>query len=233
MAKIPLLLLPGLNATFRLWQPQIKALSDMADIWVPDTTRHDAIANLAASILAEAPPRFALGGLSMGGYVAFEIMRRAPERVMRLALVDTQARPGDAASTQQRLRLIDLALRGGVDKVLAASPWTALVAPSRADDRALGAIIEGMARDIGAQAYARQQRLIMNRPDSRPTLAAITVASLVIVGEQDPVTPPDLSREMASGIAGARIEIIPDCGHLSSLECPEAVSRALRQWLLG
>jgi pimeloyl-ACP methyl ester carboxylesterase len=232
-ARTPLVLLPGLNLTARLWQDQIEALSDIAEPFVPDLTRHDRISDLARSVLEEAPRRFALAGLSMGGYVAFEILRQAPERVERLALLNTQARADTPEATDKRRRLIELARSGEFERALTVLSWTDLVARTRSADDSLEAVIYGMAEEVGPEGFVRQELAIIHRIDSRPTLGTITCPTLVVAGDDDRIIPPALSEEMASGIAGAQLEHIADCGHLSAIERPEAVSAAMRRWLVG
>lgn len=231
MSKPPFVLLPALACDARLWRAQVDHLTDVATCWVPDLTVAESIGDLADAVLAQAPPRFALAGVSMGGYVAFEIIRRAPGRVARLALFDTQARGETAESTEKRTRLIDLARAGAFSKVLSQASWRDMVARVRAGDLELGDLVEDMARGVGAEAYIRQQRAIMSRPDSRPDLAAIGCPTLIGVGDDDRITPPPLAEEMASALPGARLVTFEACGHLSPIERPEAVNAALRGWL--
>jgi pimeloyl-ACP methyl ester carboxylesterase len=231
--RIPLLLLPGLNTTARLYEAQVEALADIIDPMVADLTRHATMGALATDVLAKAPPRFALAGLSMGGYVAFEIMRRAPDRVDRLALLDTQARPDTPEATARRRRLVKFAEAGDFETVLTLLAWTDLVATTRASDDSLEAIIYGMGREIGPEAFVRQEEAIIGRPDSRPMLPRIACPTLVLVGDDDRITPPALAEEMAEGIPDAWLIVVEDCGHLSALERPLAVNVALREWLLS
>jgi pimeloyl-ACP methyl ester carboxylesterase len=230
-AKTPLVLLPGLNCTRRLFEAQIDALDDVAVAVVPDLTGADSIADLASGVLASAPEHFALAGLSMGGYVAFEIMRRAPQRVLRLALLDTQAAPDTEEATAKRRRLIALAEKGEFEAVLTLLSWTDLVARTRAADDSLEAVIYGMAEETGPAAFVRQETAIIARPDSRPDLPHIRCPTLVLVGDDDRITPPSAARAMAEAIPGAELVIVPDCGHLSALERPAEVSAAMRRWL--
>ncbi len=232
MAKSPLVLLPGLLCDRALWAPQIEALADVAEVSVADLTQADSMADMAAAVLAAAPARFALAGLSMGGYVAFEVLRRAPERVLRLALLDTSARADTPEQTQARRDLIALTQQGdfkGVTPRLLPR-W---VHPSRVGDAALVETVTAMTRRVGRDAFIRQQTAIMNRPDSRPGLAAISCPTLVLCGREDQSTPVDRHREIAADIANARLVIVPECGHLSTLERPETVNRELRAWLAG
>lgn len=229
-ARLPLVLLPGLLCDARLWGHQVLHLADMADITVPDLTGADSLAALAGQVLARAPDRFALAGLSMGGYLAFEIIRQAPDRVARLCLLDTTARPDTAEQLERRMGLIRLA-EGGRFASVPGLLLPNLVHPDRLADEALATTITAMALDTGAEAFCRQQRAIMGRPDSRPALARITVPTLCIVGGEDAITPPDRAEEMAAAIPGARVAVVERCGHLSTLEQPDAVTALMRQWL--
>lgn len=226
----PLLLVPGLGCTARLYAPQVGALADVAEAQIVDHGRHDTIAEIATAALSAAPPRFALGGLSMGGYVAFEVMRQAPERILRLALLDTMARPDSPAIRERRLRQLALIGDGRYGEVTEAL-LPVLVHPDRLADAGLVAVVREMADDTGPERFARQMRAIMGRADSRPTLGSIRCPTLVLVGAKDALTPPEVAREMHEAIAGSRLVVVPDCGHLSTLERPEAVTAALRAWL--
>lgn len=225
-----LLMIPGLLCNAELFEAQRVALARSVECTVADHARAASMADIARQILAEAPATFALAGLSMGGYVAFEILRRAPERVERLALIDTSARPDLPEQTENRERLVGLARRKGIT-VPAREMYPKLVAPSRQNDIALRAVFTRMAEATGVDGFARQQGAIAGRPDSRPLLGAIACPTLVIVGDEDTLTPPDVAREMASAIPGARLGVVTGCGHLSSLEAPQAVSDLLRDWL--
>jgi pimeloyl-ACP methyl ester carboxylesterase len=213
-----------------LWAPQIAALSDIADCTVADHTRHDTMEGIARAILAAAPERFALAGLSMGGYISYEIVRQAPERVERLALLDTGSRADTPERTAARRDLLATAEREGVAHAQELL-MPALIHPARLADQALVDTILQMAADTGLEAFQRQEAAIIGRPDNRPLLPGIRCPTLVLVGEQDALTPPELAREIAAGIPGAKLAIVPDCGHLSTLERPEAVNSALRAWL--
>jgi pimeloyl-ACP methyl ester carboxylesterase len=229
-AKIPLMLLPGLLCDRALWEPQLAGLDDIAEMAVADLTRADSVAGMAEGVLAAAPARFALAGLSMGGYVSFEIMRRAPERVTRLALLDTSARPDTPDRMQSRRDLIALAQQGnfkGVTPKLLPS-W---IHPARMNDAALVETVTTMTQRIGRDAFVRQQTAIMGRPDSRPGLSRINCPTLVLCGREDAATPVEVHREIAADIATARLVIVPECGHLSTLERPDEVNRELRRWL--
>ena len=226
----PVVLVPGLGCSARLYAPQAPALWRFGPVTVADHTRDETMDGVAARILAAAPPRFALAGLSMGGYIAFAILRRAAERVVKLALLDTSARPDTTEQAERRKTLIDLARSGRfaeVNEIL----WPLVVHRARHGDAALKSVFLAMADDVGAEAFVRQQTALMGRPDSRPMLASIRCPTLVLVGDADELTPPDRSEEMAAAIPGAHLVTVPDCGHLSTLERPEAVTAALVDWI--
>jgi len=228
--SLPILLVPGLTCSARLYAAQIPALWRFGPVAVAAHTHDDTMEAIARRILADAPPRFALAGLSMGGYIALEIMRQAPERVDRLALLDTNARDDSPEAQEKRRANIALADGGRFDEAIELV-WPMLVHPDRHNDALLKQIHVAMCHDVGAEAYVRQQRAILGRMDSRPLLAAIRCPTLVLVGEQDELTPPFLSEEMAAGIPGAKLVTVPHCGHLSTLEQPDAVNAALVEWM--
>ena len=211
----------------------MQALGDIADPLIGDTRRHASLSGMAAAIIEASPRHFAMAGLSMGGYLAFEIFRQAPERVERIALLDTQARVDSPEGAEKRRRLICLAESGDFEAALTVLAWTDLVATTRASDDSLEAVVYGMAREVGPEAFIRQETAILGRLDSRPTLAQIECPALVLVGDDDRITPPHLSAEIAAGLAQARHVIVRDCGHLSTIERPDDVSAAMRAWLLA
>lgn len=230
MSRPPLLLIPGLLCDARLWQHQLAALADVADMTVGDHSTHDNLYEIAATLLTKAPPRFAVAGLSMGGYIAFELLRQAPERITHLALINTAARPDSPEKRQRRLDFMALATRGrfrGVSHAL----LPLLIHRDRLDDRELAGTVSAMARDSGVEAYLRESRAIVDRPDSVPMLAGITCPTVVIGGLQDQLTPPECQQEIADGIAGAELILLDRCGHLAPLEHPDAVNAALRKLL--
>jgi pimeloyl-ACP methyl ester carboxylesterase len=226
----PIVLIPGLLLTARFYVEQLPALWRFGPVTIADHTRADSMETIAEQILATAPPRFALAGLSMGGYLGFEVMRQAPERVTRLALLDTSARPDTLEQTQGRRELMELADAGRLDEV-AEHLLKLFVHPDRYADEPLCATVREMARATGPEAFVRQETAIIGRPDSRPDLAAIRCPTLVLVGDGDVLTPPQLSVELAEGIAGARLVTVEHCGHLTALERPEEVTHALVEWM--
>lgn len=230
MRPIPLVLLPGLLCDAALWRHQSESLADLADIRVADVTRDDQVAAAAARVLATAPDEFALAGLSLGGYVAFEILRQAPDRVRRLALVGSSARADPPEKFRLRQDLITLAgtgeFRGVTPRLL-----PRLIHPERLGDAALAETILSMAERVGRDAFLRQERLAMMRPDSRHDLALIHCPTLVVCGRQDALTPLEESVEMAEKLPRGTLIIIEECGHLAPLERPQAVSALFRYWL--
>ncbi|MHB8667594.1 MAG: alpha/beta fold hydrolase [Burkholderiales bacterium] len=231
MKRSSLVLVPGLLCDAQLWRPQVEHLADIADVWIADHTRSDTMAGVARDVLADAPfERFALAGLSMGGYIALEIMRQAPQRVARLALLDTVAGAELPEQTLRRMKFIALAGRGEFAQVTEIL-LPLLIHPSRLEQRALTGVVRAMAQNTGAEAFVRQEKAIISRSDSRGLLAAIDCPTLVLCGRQDALTPMARHEEIAAGIRGARLEVIDDCGHLSTLEKPAEVNAALRRWL--
>ena len=229
-----LILLPGLLCDRALWEPQISALSDACVPWVADLARDNSFASMAARVLAEAPAqRFALAGLSMGGYVAMEIMRQAPERVTRLALLDTRATSDTSEETARRHELMRLAQTERGFTPITTRMLPLLVHPARVEDEPLVRMIGEMAERIGAEVYVRHQNAIMSRPDFRLDLPRIGCPTLVLCGREDALTPLERHEEIARLIPTARLVIIERCGHLSTLERPHEVNVALRDWLVG
>ena len=230
--RVPLALLPGLLCDARLWAPQVEALADLAEPWVADLTTQNDVGAMAESVLSAMPPHFALAGLSMGSYVALEILRRAPERVLRLALLNTRADPDTEAQTARRRGLIELAEKGEF-KGVTPRLLPLLVHETRLEDSQLVGTVMSMAEAVGKAAFLRQQQAIMGRPDFRPTLVRISCPTLVLCGRQDALNPVDKHTAVAAGIRDAQLVVIEDCGHLSTIERPEAVNEALRAWLTG
>lgn len=229
-SNLPLVLVPGLLCSARLYASQVTALWPLGQVAIADHRRDSDMAAIAAAILAAAPPRFALAGLSMGGYIAFAMMRLAPERVARLALLDTSARPDLPEQSAGREKFIAMADAGKLSEVVE-TLIPRFLHRNRHNDEALKNEVRAMAAETGADAFVRQTRAIMARPDSRPLLSVIKCPTLVLVGEGDELTTPDMAREIATGIGGATLTIVPDCGHLSTMEKPDAVNAALTAWL--
>ncbi|MDX6665163.1 MAG: hypothetical protein QOG68_1369 [Solirubrobacteraceae bacterium] len=224
----PLVLVPGLLCDDDAWSEQAAALSADREVHVADVTAPESIVAMADAVLAQAPERFALAGCSMGGYVALALMARAPERVTRLALVDTGA--GEDTPEQRRRRAATVALARDEGIAAAAMALVPVVfAPAAAE--ALTPRWLAMAQRLGTEVLARQQDACAARPDRREELAAIACPTLVLHGALDQLTPPPLSFELAALIRGARLEAIDDCGHFAPWEQPATVTAALTRWL--
>lgn len=230
MSNFPVYALPGLLDDERLWQHQAARFGERHPLVSARLTGHDSIAGLAAAALAKAPAeRFALLGLSMGGYVALEIMRQAPQRVLGLALLDTNARADSAAASAFRKSLMTQAQTDFRAVVSGITPR--LLHPAHLADEALVKLIEDMAHSAGPDVFGRQQTAIMGRTDSRPFLSAIACPTLVLCGREDLLTPLELHEEMATAIVGAKLVVVERCGHMSALEQAQRVNDALEAWL--
>ena len=213
-----------------MYAAQIPPLWRVGPVTIADHTRADSMSGIAQDILYAAPPRFALVGLSMGGYIAFEMLRQAPQRITKVALLDTSARADAPEQSAMRRAQMSLAAQGRLAEVLE-QQLPRLVGRARREDAALREVFKLMAEEVGAAAFIRQQTAIMGRTDSRPTLGDIRCPALVLVGAEDELTPPERAAEIAGGIAGARLVTVPHSGHVSTLEQPEEVTRALLEWL--
>ena len=227
---MPVLLIPGLGSSPRIYEPVIGPLWRFGPVTVANHIRDDTMGAIARRILAEAPPRFALAGHSMGGYIAFEIMRQAPDRVARLALVNTQARPDTPEITARRRGLMARAKAGAFHEVLD-EQFPLLVHRARGGDAAIRKLIHDMGDDVGAEGFINNQTAIIGRVDTRPTMATIRCPTLVLSGDDDQLIPNSLSKEMVDGIAGAKLVILSDCGHYPQAEQPEATAAALTEWM--
>ena len=227
---MPILLVPGLAGSPRIYGLVAPAMWRFGPVTAANHIRDGNMGAIARRILAEAPPRFALAGHSMGGYIAFEMMRQAPDRIIKLALINTQARPDTPETTGRRRDQIARTQAGEYDAVLD-DLFPGFVHPSRREDVSLHRLVHDMGDDIGADAFVRQQIAIIGRSDSRPTLALIRCPTLVLTGDEDNTIPNSLSKEMADGIPGAKLVILPQCGHLPQVEQPQATADALVEWL--
>jgi pimeloyl-ACP methyl ester carboxylesterase len=227
---IPILLIPGLLCSPRLYADQVPQLWRLGPVTIADHTRDDSMSAIARRILASAPPRFALIGLSMGGYLSFEIMRQSPERVAKLALLDTSARPDTPEQSEARRAQIALAESGRLSEALDAL-FPRMVHPKHRSDERVRQVLYQMSAEVGIEGFVRQQLANIGRPDSRPGLSAIRCPTLVLVGDSDELTPPDRAAEIANGIAGARLVTVPESGHASTVEQPEYVTQALLEFL--
>jgi pimeloyl-ACP methyl ester carboxylesterase len=230
--RTPLVLLYGFLCDAALWRHQTDTLSDIAEPIVPDLTPFDDPAEAVKSLLPTLPEKFALAGLSMGGYLAFEFMRQAPERVTKLALLDTTAREDAPDKKEQRKGFAEKALQPDFDIIATSKHMLGVfIHEDRMTDQPLVDDILAMCERFGAQAFSRHMLLMARRPDSRADLGAITCPTLVLCGRQDGLIPLEENAEIADGIPNATFVIVEDSGHLSTMEQPHAVSAVLRYWL--
>jgi pimeloyl-ACP methyl ester carboxylesterase len=227
---MPILLVPGLVSSPRIFAPVMPDLWRFGPVTVANHIRDDNMGAIARRILAEAPPRFALAGHSMGGYIAFEIMRQAPDRVAKLALINTQARPDTPEATARRRGQMARAQNGEYRAVLD-ELFSGFVHPSRCGDASLRQLVYDMGDDVGPEGFVRQQTAVIGRVDSRPALAWIKCPTLVLTGDEDNTIPNALSKEMAENIHGAKLVVLQNCGHLPQPEQPQATADALVEWL--
>lgn len=230
MSRSPVVLVSGQLLTAECWAPQIAALSRDHDLRLADHTRDETIAGMAARLLDEAPPRFDLVAHAMGGFVALEVMRQAPQRVRSLALLSTLASADGPAQTERRQGYIRLVEDGNFAGVVE-ERIPILVHPARREDAALLSVVRRMALDTGAETFLRQQRAIMGRIDSRPRLPEIACPVLLARGAQDGITTQAQQDEMLAAIPGARLETLDHAGHLITLERPDSVNALLAGWL--
>ena len=235
MKKPSLILVPGLLCDATIWTPQVAALSGIANIRIADLPQSDSLGAMAEAIIATAPQRFAIAGHSMGGRIALEVLRRVPERIERLALMDTgyEPLPGGEAGEREaagRQRMVAKARELGM-RAMGFAWLQGMLHPGRLSDTALVASILDMIERRTADYYAAQTRAMLARPDARALLAGISCPTLVLCGHEDVWSPVERHRRLAALIPGSSLSIIEDCGHMSTLEQPQAVAAALRSWL--
>jgi pimeloyl-ACP methyl ester carboxylesterase len=230
--RAPLLLLPGMLCDGRVFAPQIQSMGCAGDrSLVCDLTQSSTIAGMAARVLDTAPPSFSLAGLSLGGIVAIEICRQAPERVLRLALLDTSTLADTPERRQARQLQVERARRGDLESLVRddLAPRYFSAANRRRED--LLRIVVGMAMAVGPDAFLRQAAAVNGRQDTSALLSRIRCPTLVLCGDADELCPPAHHAEIAAALPCALLRVISECGHLSTLEQPEAVSAALGDWL--
>jgi len=218
---LPIVLITGQLLTDTVWQPLLDAWGDR-EVIVANNRSDDTIAGFATRLLENAPPRFVLIAHAMGGFVAFEVMRRAPERVAKLVLIATLASADGPAQTARRQGYIDLVEAGRFADVVEERIPILFPESRRGDERLLG-IARQMAADTGAETFLAQQRAIMAREDSRPRLGEIAVPTLLVWGAEDGITSRAHQDEMLALIPGSRLEVVPGAGHLVTIEAPEVV----------
>lgn len=228
--KQPLVLLPGSLSDGAVWENQCSALADVADVHIPHVTGMASLEEIAESVLKEAPASFALAGFSMGGRVALEVYRRAPDRITHLALIDSSVHPIAEGEAEKRQPMLDLALAEGMEAL--ADAWLPRIAhPSRLDDAEFMGKLREMALRFTPQDYVDEVKALLTRPDARPVMDMISCPTLILAGESDPLSTPARNEEMAKMIPHAELVILEDCSHFPMLEKPEETNAALRRWL--
>jgi len=228
--RIPLLLLPGLLNDAELWRAQIAALSDVAECIVGDQTRGETMQAVVDDVLAQAPARFALAGFSLGGFVAQAILRTAPERVLRLALIDTSIHADSPERARQRQTQRASVRLPGKFHGFGDTLMRSYIDASRLDDYVLVQRVRDMTARLGAEVFLRQSAL--DRVDGHDVLAGYRDPLLIVCGANDRITPLAISEEMHALVPHSRLVALPDCGHLAPMEKPDEVSAAMRDWLL-
>lgn len=234
--KQSLVLLPGLMCDHAAWDAQIEALADIAEARSMEWgAEHTSLVKMAEAVLEAAPEKFALAGHSMGGRVAFEVYRLAPRRVTRIALMNTgiaPLAPGDAGAAEEkdRRRLLDIAFHQGV-RAMAAEWLKGMLPPYRMDDKPLVDAVVSMFERKTPEIFRIQQEALLDRPDARPILGQIECPALVLTGEEDKWSGPARHEEIAAGIAGSKLVLVPKCAHMSTMERPREITAAMRAWL--
>ena len=226
----PLVLLPGMMCDARLFLPQIAALSAEIAVQVAPVTQGDTIEEIARTVLAAAPERFALAGLSMGGIVAMEVLRQAPKRISRIALMDTNCQSEMPAVAAAREPQIVGAKTGRLEEIMRDEMKPNYLAPGPGRIEVLNTVMD-MALDLGPEVFVRQSRALQRRPDQQGTLRRAKTPALILCGEHDALCPIRRHEFMAHLMPNARLEIIADAGHLPTLEQPEVTTDLLRRWL--
>ena len=226
----PLVLLPGMMCDERLFGPQVAALSSEREVRVAPIVGADRVEALAEAVLAAAPARFALAGLSMGGIVAMAVAHLAPERVERIALMDTNHLPDGGPVAAARGPQIEAVRAGRLREVVRDEMKPRYLAPGPGRGPILDLVLD-MALRLGPEAFVTQSRALMARPDRTDALRALRVPALVLCGRHDALCLPSRHEAMAALIPGARLAVVEGAGHLPTLEAPEAVTRALGEWL--
>ena len=228
--RVKLLLLPGTLCDAALWTPVVAGVSDLAECVVGDVGRDDRIEAIADALLAEHPGSMAVAGFSFGGFVAIRMAATTPDQITGLALIGTVAIPLPIEQHPERMRRLAIAQEHGVDPYIAGL-MPAYLHPDHVDNPGLADVIAGMARRLGLDVLRRQVAANMTRPDARPLLARLSMPTMVLCGSHDLICPPEQHRVMAAAIPGAVLTEVPDAGHFVTLEKPDAVVAAIRNWL--
>lgn len=225
-----LVLLPGTLCDERVFEPLLGRVSP-AQVLIPRLVGHESSREMARALLDRLPERFALAGFSLGGIVALEIVRLSPERVTRLALIDTTARPDSKTNWAARRNAVERAAKVGVDRYVSDKLWSVYVSSEAAANDELRALVRAMSAAVGLDAFRQQSEIAISRADSRPRLCEIAVPTLILCGADDQLCSVEVHREMAALIPGSRLAIVPGAGHFALVEQPDVVAREVDAWL--
>jgi pimeloyl-ACP methyl ester carboxylesterase len=227
--NIPLLLIPGLVSTRLMWEEQVDGLADIADCWVAPLPAYDDLGEIAEAILADAPLKFAVAGHSLGGYLCFELYRRAPERILALGLFSTTCDPETDQVTARRKTMIETAEQQGFLAMIRASTPRFVVQNTRGQK--VASLMERQAFEVGHRAFLQHQKAATRRPDYRDLLNQISCPTLVLAGKKDIVTRPSVQRRMAKSIPNAVFHVIDDAAHMMTMEQSGQTTFLMRNWL--
>ena len=230
MTKQNLVLIPGLVCDDQVWRHQAEFLSDIAEITIPPVVKSPTIFGLAEEVLAISPETFAVAGFSMGGYVAMEMYRQAPERISRLALLDTTARDDTKVKAEARIKAIDACEKGHFSEVIQGM-IPILLHPDHQREP-LTDFVQKMAARVGSEAFVRRHRAMQSRQDSRDLISSCNIPVRAICGRQDAMCSVVEHEEMANLAKFGRLSVIEECGHMTILERPHAATALLRGWLI-
>lgn len=231
MEKIPLILLPGTLCDNQMWEYQINDLNDIASCTVM-MLEENTIELMAKSVLNQAPDQFALAGFSMGGIVAIEIMRQAPERILKLALMDTNPNPPNEKQIVQWEKYIEMARNGQFSDITPNCLIPNMIRPECMESKEIVSLIIDMAENVGKEMMINQMSALISRPDGREVLASINCSTLLLTGRQDVLCTVEMHQRMKESINKSTLVVIENSGHMTTLEQPQEVTKSLRNWLL-
>ncbi|MFH1805667.1 MAG: alpha/beta hydrolase [Pseudomonadota bacterium] len=236
-SPITVMFLPGMLADHRLWLPGLDYLHHLVGAGVivpvfPDFTDCETVEAMAERVLENAPARFAIVGMSMGGYVAFELMRRVPDRISHLMLVNTQAGADDAKTRRRRQMLAQIVGTHRPFQGVSGAVLDDMLHPEHRHDAGIIKTLSVMADDLGVAVYRRQQRAVALRRDCRDILPDLTMPCAIVGGLADKITPPVAQQIMADAIPMAQMTMVAGAGHYVPLECPDIFAGILADLLM-
>ena len=230
MSKQNLVLIPGLVCDEQVWRHQAEFLSDIAEIIIPPVVKSTTMFGLAEEVLAISAETFAVAGFSMGGYVAMEMYRQAPERISRLALLDTTARDDTKIKAEARINAIQACEDGKFENII--DGMISILLHPEHQQAPLSEFVPRMAGRVGSEAFVRRHRAMQSRQDSRDLISSCNIPVRAICGRQDAMCSVEEHEEMANLAKYGRLSVIEECGHMTILERPHAATALLRDWLI-